>query len=213
MKKVILNNTIAAKKILFHFLFFVIAFMISSCGFGNSGNSDENVISSAGNDTIKKQPPAIGDTIAGKIVAVIDGDTYDILVPGDTTLRVRMEGIDAPEKGMAFNKVAKTYLSELCFGKKVNLLVTGIDQHRRVLGFTFVDDTLELSHEMIKAGYAWHFTKYNKDTDLAALEQDARKAEKGLWFDKNPIAPWEFRKLMRQGNTAEEIYREHNKNQ
>ncbi|HPG42173.1 MAG TPA: hypothetical protein PLI87_22500, partial [bacterium] len=63
------------------------------------------------------------------------------------------------------------------------------------------------------AGYAWHFKKYSKDEGLAALEQDARKAGKGLWADKNPIAPWEFRKLMRQGNTAEEIYREHNKNQ
>ena len=196
-----------------HLLFFIMAVLISSCGFGKTEDSKDDVKSSAVQDTLKKRPPTVGDTVAGTVVAVIDGDTYDVLVPGDTTLRVRMEGIDAPEKGMAFNKVAKKYLSDLCFGKNVKVLVTGIDGHRRVLGFTMVDDTLELSHEMIKAGYAWHFKKYSKDEGLAALEQDARKAGKGLWADKNPIAPWEFRKLMRQGNTAEEIYREHNKNQ
>ncbi|HOV12371.1 MAG TPA: thermonuclease family protein [Bacteroidales bacterium] len=213
MKKVILKNTMPVKIIAVHFLFFVSAFMIISCSFGKSENNEKNVVSSAGNETIKIQLPAIGDTITGKVVAVIDGDTYDVLVKGDTSLRVRMEGIDAPEKGMAFYKVAKKYLSDLCFGKNVKVLVTGIDGHSRVLGFTFVDDNLELSHEMIKAGYAWHFKKYSKDKNLASLEQEARKAGIGLWYDENPIAPWEFRKLMRQGNTAEEIYREHNKNQ
>lgn len=198
---------------LVHLWFFALVFFISSCGMGKPESNKENVRPPSASIAFKNWPPVNGDTLAGKVVAVIDGDTYDVLVQGDTTLRVRMQGIDAPEKGMAFNKVAKTYLSDLCFGKNVKVLVTGIDGHRRVLGFTFVDDSLELSHEMIKAGYAWHFKKYSDDEVFAASEVAAHNAKKGLWYDKNPIAPWEFRKLLRQGNTAEEIYREHNKNQ
>ena len=123
---------------------------------------------------------------SGKVIAIIDGDTYDILLDGNKTVRIRMEGIDAPEKGMPFYRVAKKYLGELCFEKNVRLEVHDTDTRRRKIAFTYLDDGTEISHEMIKAGLAWHFTKYNKDEDLATLEVQAKESKLGLWADESP---------------------------
>lgn len=182
------------------------SFFITSCRFGNSENNDDNSNSKNLSDIKLNE----GDTISGQVVSVIDGDTYDILVNNDTTIRIRMEGIDAPEKGMAYNKVAKNYLSDLCFNKTIKLIITGKDRYNRILSFSYLNDTMELSHEMIKAGYAWHFKKYNNDNVLSELEIVARNSKKGLWYDKDPIPPWEFRKLLREGNTSQQIYKERN---
>jgi endonuclease YncB( thermonuclease family) len=140
-----------------------------------------------------------GDNFTGKVIGIIDGDTYDILIPGNITLRIRMEGIDAPEKGMPFYKVSKQYLAGLCFSKTVTIHVTGIDIHNRVLAYTYGPDGTELSHEMIKAGLAWHYAKYNSDHVMADLETEARIHRTGLWFDANPMAPWTNRSLHRKG--------------
>lgn len=144
--------------------------------------------------------------IPGKVIAILDGDTYDLLLKTNKTIRVRMEGIDAPEKGMPYYKVSKKYLSDLCFGKQVILKVTGKDNHGRFLGFTFLDDGRELSHEMIKAGMAWHFKKYNSDKILANLESEARLERRGLWKDKNPMSPWRNRSLHRQGISTKDSF-------
>jgi len=135
----------------------------------------------------------------GKVIKIIDGDTYDLLIAGNQTLRIRMDGIDAPERGMPFYKVSKNYLGTLCFNKQVKFILTGKDNHDRYLGFSYLEDGTELSHEMIKAGLAWHFKKYNSDKELADLEIRARKLKKGIWSETNPMAPWENRKLHRQG--------------
>ena len=140
-----------------------------------------------------------GDFVSGKVVSIIDGDTYDLLIKGDKIIRIRMEGIDAPERGMPFYKVSKNHLAQLCFNKKVSLEITGIDYYDRFLGFTYLDDGSELGQEMIKAGLAWHFKKYNSDTTLSQLEIEARKLKKGLWTNENPMAPWTNRSLHRQG--------------
>lgn len=149
---------------------------------------------------------AIDKRISGKVIAIVDGDTYDLLVAGNKTIRVRMEGIDAPERGMPYYKVSKKYLGSLCFGKQVTLHVTGQDNHHRYLGFTYLVDGRELSHEMIRAGMAWHFTKYNSDKDLAKLEVEARKDRRGLWKDEHPMSPWRNRSLHRQGISTKDSF-------
>lgn len=146
--------------------------------------------------------------ITGKIIHVLDGDTYDILIAGNKTVRVRMEGIDAPEKGMPFCNVAKKYLRDLCIQKTVKLKQTGTDQHGRTLGFTYLDDGRELSHEMLKAGLAWHYKKYNSDKDLVDLEIKAQNEKKGLWKDNNPLPPWEVRKLHREGISTKDQFKD-----
>jgi len=139
------------------------------------------------------------NAITGKVIHIIDGDTYDLLTAENKTIRVRMSGIDAPERGMAFYKVSKNFLGSLCNNKTVKLVKTDTDQYGRTVGFTYLEDGRELGHEMIKAGLAWHFKKYNSDKDLSDLEFEARKAKRGLWFEENPMAPWDNRKLHRQG--------------
>lgn len=144
--------------------------------------------------------------MSGKVISIIDGDTYDVMVEGNQTLRVRMEGIDAPERGMPFYRVSKNYLSQLCYNEVVELKITGVDNHERVLAFAYLEDGRELSHELIRVGLAWHFKRYNSDRSLSILEREARKFERGLWADDNPLAPWTYRSLRRQGKSASEIY-------
>lgn len=145
--------------------------------------------------------------ISGKVVRILDGDTYDLLIDGSQTIRIRMEGIDAPEKGMPFYKVSKNYLGKLCFGKQVKFKSSGKDIHDRNLGFTYLDDGTELCHEMIRAGLAWHYKKYNSDEDLSSLELEARNAKIGIWENDNPMPPWENRKLHRQGISTKDSFK------
>jgi endonuclease YncB( thermonuclease family) len=149
---------------------------------------------------------ATNDEITGKVVKIMDGDTYELLLDDNTTIRVRMDGIDAPEKGMPFSKKAKKYLADLCKDQTITVEKTGEDHHGRTLGFTYLEDGRELSREMLKAGYAWHYKQYNSDPELAAMESEARQAQIGLWKDKNPMAPWENRKLHRQGISTKGTY-------
>ena len=110
-----------------------------------------------------------------------------------------MEGIDAPESGMPFYRVSKNYLGQLCFNQNVSVHINKIDEHGRYICFTYLEDGTELSHEMIKAGLAWHYKEFNSDEDLSKLELEARNAKIGLWSDNEPMPPWLNRKLHRQG--------------
>jgi endonuclease YncB( thermonuclease family) len=144
--------------------------------------------------------------ITGRVVKILDGDTYDLLLEDNTTIRIRMDGIDAPEKGMPFSKASKRYLGELCLAQTIKVLISEEDQYGRTIGFSYLEDERELSHEMLKAGLAWHYKQYNSDPELAALENEARQAQIGLWKDKNPMAPWTNRKLHRQGISTKGTY-------
>lgn len=169
---------------------FLILPLIISC---NSRSTDRSIISQ-------------DDKISGKVIKILDGDTYDVLLQGNKTVRVRMEGIDAPERGMPFYQVSKNYLGTLCFNKYVTIQVTDKDHYNRYIGFTFLGEEKELSHEMIKAGLAWHYKKYNSDLDLANLEQEAKQLKKGLWMDVNPMPPWVNRSLHRRGISTKDSF-------
>lgn len=143
---------------------------------------------------------------SGKVIGIVDGDTYDILLTGNKTVRIRMEGIDAPEKGMPYYRKAKNYLSDLCFGKNVRLEIHTTDDHDRKVAFSYLDDGTELSHEMIKAGLAWHFKKYNNDSDLSELEIKAKESKIGLWVDESPMPPWDNRSLHRNGVSTKDSF-------
>lgn len=144
-------------------------------------------------------------TQAHKVIGIIDGDTYDILV-NKRPVRVRMYAIDAPERGMPYNKVAKKYLSDLIFGKMITIEQTDTDKNGRIVAKTYLPDGREASVEMVKAGFAWHFKKYDNTPAFAKLELYARKNKLGLWADNEPIAPWEVRKLHRSGVSTKELF-------
>lgn len=130
----------------------------------------------------------------GKVIHIIDSDTYDILLDNHTTKRIRMEGIDAPERGMPFYKLSKNYLSRLCFGAAVSIESTGKDRYGRTLAKTWLATGKEAGLLMVEAGYAWHFKKYSTDIQLANAELKARKNKLGLWAEKSAMAPWAWRK-------------------
>lgn len=136
-------------------------------------------------------PPKVTEEFSGTVVGVTDGDTITVLV-NKATIKVRLEGIDAPESGQSYGKKSKQALSEILFGKAVTVRKTGTDKYDRTLGVVIVGD-VDANAKMVEDGWAWHFKKYNDEERLAKLEVAARKARRGLWADENPLAPWEYR--------------------
>lgn len=132
--------------------------------------------------------------LTGKVIRILDGDTFEMLVPGNIPVKVRMNGIDAPEKKQAFGEKSKDHLGKLCFGKTIEVASQGKDRYNRVLGVAYTLTGMDINKEMINAGFAWHYKHYSKDLGLAAAENNARAAKRGLWVDPYPVAPWEFRK-------------------
>lgn len=130
--------------------------------------------------------------IDGKVIKIADGDTFTMLFDNGFEVRVRLNGIDSPEKKQAFSNRAKQALSEMIFSKNVRVYYDNKDRYGRVLGEVFIG-SLSINQEMVKRGMAWHFKRYSDDETLARLELEARKNRVGLWVDSNPIAPWEFR--------------------
>ena len=131
-------------------------------------------------------------TYMARVVRIIDGDTFDVLDSNNHLLRIRMNGIDAPEKGQAFGTRAKEKLAALCGAKTIRIVPFRKDRNGRWIADSFLGQT-SLSAAMIREGMAWHFKKYSSDTTLAQLEQQARQKKIGLWSDPAPVAPWEYR--------------------
>lgn len=136
------------------------------------------------------------EVISGKVIKVLDGDTIDILYNNKPT-RIRFDGIDAPEKGMPHGQKAKQFVLDLAANKIVSVNVIDTDKYGRSVGDITLPDGRNLNREVVKAGYAWWYQKYSDDASLGELEKEARKAHKGLWQDKDPMPPWEWRKMKR----------------
>ncbi len=139
-------------------------------------------------------PPSY--TLKGKAVRIIDGDTFDLLVD-KTTYRIRLAGIDAPEKSQDYGTASKQLLGTLCAGELLTVVVTDADRNKRKIAEVYSAKKVWINKEMIVKGMAWHFKKYSTNKELAAAEEQARKQKVGLWSLKNPVAPWEWRKKRR----------------
>lgn len=135
---------------------------------------------------------------AGKVVAVVDGDTLHVLTTSGVT-KVRLADIDCPEKAQPFGQRAKLFTSELVFGKRVTVQFRDRDRYGRIVGQVTLPNGRILNREIIKSGYGWQFTKYSKDETLAKLQRAAKAHGRGLWSVKNPIPPWEFRERLKRG--------------
>lgn len=131
------------------------------------------------------------------VVRVHDGDTIEVL-HSNKAERIRLSGIDCPEKGQAFGNNAKHATSDLAFGKEVTIQTHGKDRYKRTLGDIILPDGMNLNQELVKQGWCWWYRKYVPgDTVLEGLENEAREARKGLWADPHPMPPWEWRKRSR----------------
>ena len=137
---------------------------------------------------------ALDNPFSGEVVGVLDGDTIDVLVDR-SPVRVRLHGIDCPEKSAPFGNQAKKYASDLAFKKTVTVHTTDVDRYGRIVGEVILPDDTSLNRELVRAGYAWWYQKYAPDDkELKALEETARASQRGLWADPNPIPPWEWRR-------------------
>lgn len=133
-------------------------------------------------------------TVKGKVVAVKDGDTI-VILKNKTEYTIRLSGIDCPEKKQAFGMKAKQFASDLAFGKTVTAKIYSKDRYKRSIADIVLPNGKILNYELVRVGLAWHYTQYSKDTKLAELERQARKQKVGLWVDKDPVAPWKFRRI------------------
>lgn len=144
------------------------------------------------------EPPEVTTEFDAKVVGISDGDTLTVL-KDRAQIKVRLEGIDAPEKGQAFGAKAKTALSDLVASKIVSVHETGTDKYGRTLARVIVDGE-DVSATLVTKGMAWHFKEYSTDDTLAELEEKARAEKVGLWAESNALPPWEFRKRQRGGD-------------
>ena len=128
-----------------------------------------------------------------RVVNVTDGDTVTAIDDGNMQHRVRLQGIDAPERGQPFGTVSRDRLAALIKGKTVKVHDGGRDKYGRTLGRIEVEGQ-DVNRQMVTDGMAWHYKQFNNDPRLAAAEQAARAAGKGLWADREPVPPWDWRK-------------------
>ena len=135
--------------------------------------------------------------VVGKVVKVVDGDTLHVY-NNKKTYKIRLSGIDAPERGQAYGKRAKEHLEFLVAGKQVIAIVESKDRYGRYVASVKVQSK-DVCAEMLTAGYAWHYKQYDNNKYYYELQREAKKAKRGLWLDKKPQAPWEYRKEQRAG--------------
>ena len=133
---------------------------------------------------------AAADTV--RVVKVHDGDTVHCLRGDTVTLKVWLQGIDAPELGQPFGKASRERLAELVMRKDVVLHEHGKDKFGRTLGWLEVGGA-DVAAQMLADGLAWHYVKYDHSQTLAEAEQSARAAKRGLWADAKAVPPWEWR--------------------
>jgi endonuclease YncB( thermonuclease family) len=137
--------------------------------------------------------PCFAETFSGEVVSVTDGDTIQVMHNGIAE-KIRLNGIDAPEKAQPFGQSAKQYTASLCFHKLVSVIIYGHDRYRRTIADIQLPEGTLLSNELVRAGYAWWYRKYAPNNiALQQLEETARRDHLGLWADANPVAPWDYR--------------------
>ena len=131
--------------------------------------------------------------LEGKVIRVADGDTLTVLTHGERRVKIRLQGIDAPEYKQAYGKQSGHVLRKKVNGKRVRIQENGEDRYGRTLGDVYFGERW-INLEMVQEGWAWHYKKYSKDKLLARAEIEARKSKRGLWAGSNPVSPWESKK-------------------
>ena len=139
-------------------------------------------------------------TLQGKVVGVADGDTITVLDATNTHHKIRLQGIDAPEKAQAFGQKSKQSLHRLVHSKQVTIEFQKKDKYGRTVGKVVYNGN-DVCLGQIKLGMAWHYKQYESEQSkedreiYAQAELSARANAIGLWKDKQPSSSSEFRKL------------------
>ncbi|TNB55975.1 thermonuclease family protein [Campylobacter helveticus] len=187
----LLKRMLKAKKLSLSLLIAIIVFVFS---FNQVSSFNQSFTTFLAQKNLEKE-------LTGKVSKVIDGDTIELLVKQDNIkqspkIKVRLFGIDAPEKKQAFGKEAKEYLSSLILDKEVILIINDKDKYQRFIGTILLNEK-DINKEMVKNGYAWAYESYS--TKYLAQQADAQMFKLGLFKDENAIKPSEFRKAIKKG--------------
>jgi endonuclease YncB( thermonuclease family) len=157
------------------------------------------------------QAVAVAETLTGRVVRVADGDTLFVLDADNIQHEIRLQWIDAPERGQAYSAKSREHLAELVAGKPVVVEYDQHDHYQRILGKVSLDNQ-DINLEQIRAGLAWHYKKYEREQTTAErvsysdAEREARKVRRGLWKDPYPLAPWDYRQARREQKKAMEAF-------
>ncbi len=142
---------------------------------------------------------ANAETITGRVVGVADGDTITVLDADKVQHKIRLSGIDAPEKKQPFGNRSKESLSVLAFDKTVNVETSKRDRYGRQIGKVLVNGR-DVNLVQVERGMAWFYRQYQREQSpndrrlYEAAEDAARAGKRGLWRDADPMPPWEFRR-------------------
>ena len=145
---------------------------------------------------------ADAETVTGRVVGVADGDTITVLDADMVQHKIRLAGIDAPEKKQAFGNRSKESLSDMVYDKTVNVETEKRDRYGRQIGKVLVNGQ-DVNLVQVERGMAWFYRQYQReqspnDRRLYEAAEDAAKAGKrGLWRDSEPVPPWDFRHAKR----------------
>ena len=137
--------------------------------------------------------------LTGRIISIADGDTVTLLDANLRQHKIRLSGIDAPEKRQPFGNRSRLHLGTLVFGRQVTADCPKTDRYKRAVCRLEVDG-IDANLDQVEAGMAWHYKAYTREQSpadrwrYAKAEDRAREARHGLWADRAPVAPWDFRK-------------------
>lgn len=145
--------------------------------------------------------PALADTLRGVVVVVIDGDT--VLFKPDhygaqsrAFLKIRLADIDAPEKDQAYGDMATRTLKALVLNQPVEINMVATDAYGRKVAHLQMG-ALQINTEMVRLGLAWSFSRYRRNAEARAAQNEARRALRGLWIDAAPTPPWVWRRAQK----------------
>lgn len=146
----------------------------------------------------KLQPVMATDNVlTGKVISVADGDTITILSADNTQYKIRLHQIDAPEKGQGFGSASKKSLSNMVYKKEVTIEKVDTDKYGRIVGKVLLDGE-DINLKQVQNGMAWVYKEYARDQSYFDAETTAKNGRSGLWDNPNAVAPWEFRRGVKE---------------
>ena len=133
-----------------------------------------------------------------RVVEVVDGDTLQVMRTEGGTIKVRLDGIDCPEKGQRYGKEARRLAHRLSYGRVVLIESRGVGRYGRTIGDVILPGGVNLNHELVRAGACWWYRRYaEENVALKRLEGEAREAKRDLWANPKPVPPWGWRRQKR----------------